>query len=190
MARRYRRRGLDPTARLLFDALRGKGATVLEIGGGVGEIEIELLRAGADRATNVELSSAYEAEGKQLLSEAGLEQRVEWRYGDLVAEPELADAADVVVMHRVVCCYPEMPALVGAAAEKTRRALALSFPRDTWWMRLGARAFNAWRRFRRDEFRFFVHPPAAIVATAQAHGLRLTGEHEGRVWRIAALERT
>src|SRR5438067_12176848 len=135
MARRYRKRGLDPTARLLFESLRGKGHSVLEFGGGVAEIEIELLRAGAEQATNVELSHAYETEAKRLLVEAGLEQRVEWRYGDIVANPELAGPADLVVMHRVVCCYPNMPGLVGAAADKTRRSLALSFPRDTWWMR-------------------------------------------------------
>jgi magnesium-protoporphyrin O-methyltransferase len=189
MARRYRRRGLDPTARLLFDELRGKGSTVLEIGGGVGEIEIELLRAGADRATNVELTPVYDNEAEQLLREASLEGRAERRYGDIVSEPSLAEAADVVVMHRVVCCYPDMPALVGAAADKAHRALALSFPRDTWWMRLFARGFNAWRKVRRDEFRFFVHPPSGILATAGAHGLHVTRAHEGRIWQIAALER-
>jgi SAM-dependent methyltransferase len=190
MARRYRKRGLDPTARVLFEAVRGKGETVLELGGGVGEIEIELLRAGAERGTNVELSGAYEAEGKRLLAELGLEDRVEWRYGDIVEQPELAGHADIVVMHRVVCCYPNMPALVNAAASKAQRTLALSFPRDTWWMRAAARLFNAWRRLRRDEFRFFVHRPADIVRTAERNGLQLRGTHAGRIWQTAALERS
>jgi magnesium-protoporphyrin O-methyltransferase len=189
MARRYRRRGLDPTARLLFEATSGKGETVLEIGGGVGELELELLRAGAQHATNIELTPVYDKEAEQLLAEAGLEARAERRHGDLVNQPGLAEPADVVVMHRVVCCYPDMPGLVGAAAERTRRVLALSFPRDTWWMRLFARAFNIWRRLRRDEFRFFVHPPEGIVATAGAQGLHVTGEEAGRIWQIAALER-
>jgi hypothetical protein len=189
MAKRYRRRGLDPTARLLFEATRAKGETVLEIGGGVGELELELLRAGAEHATNVELTPVYDKEAEQLLEEAGLEGRAERRHGDLVEQPELAEPADVVVMHRVVCCYPDMPALVGAASDRTRRVLALSFPRDTWWMRFFARGFNAWRRIRRDQFRFFVHPPEAIIATAHAHGLHVVSEHEGRIWQVAALER-
>jgi magnesium-protoporphyrin O-methyltransferase len=189
MARRYRQRGLDPTARMLFEATRGRGQTVLEIGGGVGELELELLRAGAERATNVELTPVYDKEAEQLLEEAGLEGRAERRHGDLVNQPDLADPADVVVMHRVVCCYPDMPALVGAAAERTRRVLALSFPRNTWWMRSFARAFNAWRRLRRDEFRFFVHSPEGIVATAGARGLHVTRKEAGRIWQIAALER-
>jgi protein-L-isoaspartate O-methyltransferase len=189
MAKRYRRRGLDPTARRLFDATRGKGATVLEIGGGVGEIELELLRAGAQHATNVELTSVYDKEAERLLEEAGLEGRAERRYGDLVIQPELAEPADVVVMHRVVCCYPDMPALVGAASDRTGRVLALSFPRDTWWIRFFARVFNAWRRLRRDQFRFFVHPPEGIIATAQAHGLHVVHQQRGRIWQVAALER-
>jgi hypothetical protein len=166
-----------------------RGETVLEIGGGIGEIELELLRAGAERATNIELSGAYEQEGRALLEQAGLAGRIEWRYGDVATDGELAPEADVVVLNRVVCCYPDMPALVGAAAEKTRRSLALSFPRDTWFMRLGARGINAWSRLRRSDFRFFVHKPADIVATASARGLRLVDKDSGRLWQIAALER-
>ena len=59
MATRYRKRGLDQTARRMVEFLeqRGiEGATVLEIGGGVGEIQIELLKRGAARSVNLELS--------------------------------------------------------------------------------------------------------------------------------------
>jgi len=162
---------------------------VLEIGGGVGTIEIELLRSGAAQAVNVELSAAYEEQGLALAEQAGVGGRVAWRYGDVAAESELALAADVVVMNRVVCCYPDMPALVGAAAEKTRRVLALSFPRDTVLMRTGGRAINAWCRLRRSDFRFFVHRPEEIVATASERGLSLVEEQHGRLWQTAALER-
>jgi len=166
-----------------------RGETVLEIGGGIGEIELELLRAGAERATNVELSGAYEPQGNALLGEQGLGGRIDWRYGDVAVDRDLAAAADVVVLNRVVCCYPDMPALVDAVAEKTQRALALSFPRDTMLVRLSARIINGWCRVRRKDFRFFVHPPRAIVATATARGLQLVHEHSGRFWQIAALER-
>ena len=166
-----------------------RGETVLEIGGGIGEIELELLRAGAKQAVNVELSTAYEAEGRALFAQAGLGDRVDWRYGDVATDRELASEADVVVLNRVVCCYPDMPALVNAAAAKTRRALALSFPRDIWLMRVGVRAINAWSRVRRSDFRFFVHPPSDIVATANARGLRVVGEHTGRLWQVSSLER-
>jgi SAM-dependent methyltransferase len=189
MAARYRRRGLDATARRVFELVRGRGETVLEIGGGVGELEIELLHAGARNAVNVELSPAYEAEGARLVAESGVAGRVEWRYGDLAVERDLAEAADLVVMHRVVCCYPDMPALVGVAADKTRRALALSFPRDAWFVRLGARFVNGWCWVRRSAFRFYVHRPDAIGAVACEQGLRPAGAHTGRIWQVAAFAR-
>jgi len=166
-----------------------RGETVLEIGGGIGELELELLRAGAERATNVELSPAYREQGRTLLEEAGLEDRIDWVYGDIATDAELAPPADVVVLNRVVCCYPDMPSLVAAATRKTRRALALSFPRKTWLTRAAVGVINSWCRLRRSDFRFFVHPPEKIVATARDGGLRLVHERSGRFWQIAALER-
>ena len=65
LANRYRRRGLDRTSRRLVAFLEGQGvegATVLEVGGGVGEIQLELLKRGAARTVNLELSPAYEEE--------------------------------------------------------------------------------------------------------------------------------
>ena len=63
-----------------FLELRGiEGATVLEIGGGVGEIQIELLKRGAARSVNLELSPAYDEEAKRLLREAALDDRAERR---------------------------------------------------------------------------------------------------------------
>src|SRR4051794_13326827 len=93
MARRYRRRGLDRTARRMVEFLEARGldgATVLEIGGGVGEIQLELLRRGAARAINLELSPAYEQEAADLVREAGFEDRVERRFQDIAVDPGAA----------------------------------------------------------------------------------------------------
>ena len=52
---------------------------MLEVGGGVGAIELEFLAAGAERATNIELSGEYEDEAATLLAERGLTERVDRR---------------------------------------------------------------------------------------------------------------
>lgn len=171
-------------------AARGvEHAEVLEIGGGVGAIELELLKRGASRSTNVELSRGYDEEGAKLVAEAGVEARIERRYGDFVKDEALTGPADVVVMHRVVCCYPDPEALVGAAAGHARRVLALTFPRSTWWTRLGTRVANVFFRLIL-QFESYVHPPERILAAAQSHGLTPVYEHSGRLWRLAVLERT
>jgi methyltransferase family protein len=190
--RRYRRKGLDDTAQRLVDevAARGvTGASVLEVGGGVGAIELELLRRGVTRATIVELSHGYDEEARILAREAGVEQRIERRHGDFADEEAQVDPADIVVMHRVVCCYPDPELLVGAASRHARRLLALSFPRDTWWLRLGFRAANLWFRLT-GGIEAFVHPPALVVRTAEDSGLTMAlHERAGRIWRVAVFER-
>jgi hypothetical protein len=191
-ARRYRKRGLDDTGRRLVDELanRGlRGVTVLEVGGGVGAVDLELLAIGAERATVVELSHGYDEEALRLAREASVEDRIERRHGDFVEEEASLEAADLVVMHRVVCCYPDPERLVGAGARHARRLLALSFPRDTWWLRLGFRVVNVWFRLT-GGIEAFVHAPALVVDIAERAGMRtVLHERSGRIWRIAVFER-
>ena len=165
------------------------GATVLEVGGGVGAVDLELLAAGAERATVVELSHGYDEEALALAREAGVESRIERRHGDFVEEEQSVRPVEVVVMHRVVCCYPDPERLVGAAAGHARRLLALSFPRDTWWLRLGFRLANVWCRLT-GGIEAYVHAPARVVAIAEGCGMRtLLHKRSGRIWRVAVFER-
>jgi magnesium-protoporphyrin O-methyltransferase len=191
-AKRYREGGLDDTGEEMVAFLRERGiagATVLEVGGGVGALQLELLKAGAAQATNLELSPEYEEVAAELAQEAGVSGRVERRLGDLVADPGLAGEADAVLMHRVVCCYPDYAALVGAAAERTRCYLAMSFPRSRLLIRAGMGAVNLGARLLRWEYRTWVHPPEAILAAAERRGLTLAAESSGRIWQVAVLER-
>ncbi len=115
VASRYRRRGLDRTATRMvaYLAERGvDGASVLEIGGGVGDIQIELLRRGASRSTNLELVDTYDAEAAALAGRAGVSDRMTRRQLDIAADPEAVEVHDIVVMHRVVCCYPDYERLL------------------------------------------------------------------------------
>jgi hypothetical protein len=192
MAARYRKRGLDKTARRMVGFLESRGigdATVLEVGGGIGEIEIELLRRGARRTVNLELSSAYDAEAHRLLAEAGLEGRAERRLHDIAVDPAGVQAADVVVLHRVVCCYPDYERLLTAAAGRARRLLVFSYPRRNAVSRSVIALQNAAFRLTRKQFRTFAHPPAEMLAVLQAGGLDATFAHHGLAWQVAGLER-
>ena len=187
-ARRFRRRGLRGSAKALTE-LAGdvRGATVLEVGGGVGAIEIELLEKGATSATNVELAATYEDAARALLAERGLTDRVERRVGDFVAEADTLSAHEVVVMHRVVCCYPDVNALVGAGADHARRRLVLTFPQERRLVRVALSTANAVMRLTGSTFRVYVHPFERMAATAGAHGLGLVERRRsGYVWETAA----
>ena len=166
-----------------------EGATVLEIGGGVGEIQIELLKRGAARATNLELSPAYEEEAKRLLRELALEDRAERRLHDIAMEPDGVEAADIVVLHRVVCCYPDYERLLGAVEKRTRRLLVFSYPPRNTLSRLFVGTENLVFRLLRKEYRSFVHPPSAMLGLLDERGLRRTFAVHTTVWQVAGLER-
>jgi magnesium-protoporphyrin O-methyltransferase len=192
-ARRYRRNGLDATSKRIFDSIRERGIegkTLLEVGGGIGAIEIELLKAGMARAVNVELTPTYEAAAGELLVEAGLTDRVDRRLMDFAEAGASVGAADVVVMNRVICCYPDMPKLAGAAADRASGLLVMSFPNHRWWTRLGLTVANFGFRVIRMEFRIFLHPPALILAAVEERGFKTWRNQVGLIWQVVALERT
>lgn len=191
-AKKYRRRGLDPAARRMVDFLAAEGlsgATVLEIGGGVGNIGVELLRRGAESATTLELSSSYEEEARRLAREAGVADRVHRRVVDIVAEPDGVAPADLVVLHRVVCCYPDHERLLGAAADHCRSRLAFTHPPRNLFSRGLLAGENAMLALMRRDFRAFVHPPAAMVEVVAARGFRPAYDHPGRIWQVKGLAR-
>lgn len=185
--RAYERKGLDPMARKLVDHLAGagiEGSSVIEVGGGVGGLHAELIAAGAVSAVNVELSGGYETQAGRLLETKGIADRVERRIGDFT---DLAAglSADIVVMNRVVCCYPFMERLMGAALASARRHLALTFPRSNPVSRAVSKIGNAYCRMRHVDFQSFIHDPEAIMATAGPAGFELSFHDANLVWHGA-----
>jgi len=193
VAKHYRRHGLDRTARRMVGFLERcglDGASVLEIGGGLGEVQLELLKRGAADATNLELSDAYDEEAHRLLQEAGLEDRVRRRRHDIAVAPDEVEPADIVVLHRVVCCYPDYERLLSAAAEHARRLVVFSHPPHHLPARTLMAGINLAMRVRGMEYRTFNHPPAAMVCVLERHGLQPVYTHRGPVWHVVAAGRT
>jgi 2-polyprenyl-3-methyl-5-hydroxy-6-metoxy-1,4-benzoquinol methylase len=192
VAKRYRRRGLDAAARRMVDFLAPdglSGASVLEIGGGIGEIGVELLKRGAEKVTTLELSSAYDDEARRLAEEAGVSGRTHRQVIDIATSPDDVEPADLVVLHRVVCCYPDYESLLGAAADHCLTRLAFSHPPRNIISRGMLATQNAAFRVVGREFRAFAHPPAAMVGHVVAHGMRLELAHPGRIWQVEGLAR-
>lgn len=191
-AGRYRKRGLDKAGRRVLNAVRQldvREATVLEIGGGVGEIHIELLKRGARRATNLELSYGYESEADALLRQAGLRDRVDRRHIDIATSPEAVELADIVVMHRVVCCYPDYEKLLAAAADHARRILVFSYPppHPGWRVAMGLEKLVL--RLAGNDFRPFLHSPREMLKVVASRGLQPTTD-SAPVWCVVAAPRS
>jgi magnesium-protoporphyrin O-methyltransferase len=184
--RTYRRRGLDPMASKLVAFLVDldiTGKTVLEVGGGVGDLQVELLKAGASSGVNVELSDAYEPAAATLLAEEGLTGRVERRLGDFVGLAGLVSPADIVVLNRVICCYPFMDRMVDAATAKARSLMAISIPRDGFLGHVFIGLDRARGLVRGGGFRAYLHPIAAVEARAAEAGMRVVHVERSLVWQ-------
>jgi hypothetical protein len=190
-ARRYRSKGLGAASRWVVDVVRQRGIegrSVLEPGGGVGAVEIELLKAGAARSTVVELSPGYDEVAAELAREAGVAERMERHVGDFAADG--TEPADVVVLHRVVCCYPDYELLLGAAAEKAGQTLVFTYPPRNVVSRALLGLVNLWLRLRGMEFRTFAHPPEQMTDVVRRAGFEPYARRRGGIWRGIALART
>jgi 2-polyprenyl-3-methyl-5-hydroxy-6-metoxy-1,4-benzoquinol methylase len=191
-ARRYQKRGVVGESRRIVGLLsrRGiRGRTVLEVGGGLGVVGLELLRAGAAHATTIDLSRSYELPARRLIDAAGVADQVDRLVGDFVTEAQRVGAADIVTLQQVVCCYPDPDALVSAAAGHAREALIITMPAEWPWARVAALLINAWPRIVGSRFRFYVHPTRTVVAAAEREGLTLAQRDKGAFWQTLIFER-
>jgi magnesium-protoporphyrin O-methyltransferase len=191
--RHYRLKGPDAVTRRLLDALHlpATGAdTLLDVGSGVGIVAFELLESGVGRATLAEASEASLAAAGEEADRRGVRSRIEWRQGNFVDVAPGLEPADVVVLNRVICCYPDMKTLVERSANMTRRVYAAVYPREAWWVRLLIGLENLAWRLQRNPFRTFVHPEPAIEAELKAAGLRRQFVHRGAVWVTAVWVRS
>ena len=190
---RYRRRGPDRTTRMLLDMLRPfrePGATLIDIGGGIGAIDQAFLRDGAARAVLVDGSPEYQAAARAEAERAHTLDRLRLLQGDFVRRAPELEPADVVTLDRVLCCYPDAERLVGLSAARARRAYGLVLPRDRWLFRVGARMINTWFRLRRNGYRAFAHRNHAIDGYVAAAGLRPASEARTFFWRVVVYHRT
>lgn len=190
--RNYRRRGPLKQTKLILEAIRSlglKNAALLDIGGGIGAIHHELLRDVVRDATHVDASSAYLKEAKQEASHRGHSERVNFIHADFTDIADQLPEVDIVTLDRVVCCYPDFRRLLKAAAEHSQRALAFTYPRETWYMRFGLRVINFFQGLRRDPFRVFLHPVAEMDELLKREGLKRVLLRRLFVWEMALYQR-
>jgi magnesium-protoporphyrin O-methyltransferase len=190
--RQYRRKGPAKTTRMLIDALAREGvagASFLDVGGGVGAVQHELMATGAAGGTSVDASPAYLAAAREEATTRGYADRVRYLAGDFVDVQTEVGQADLVTLDRVVCCYPDMAALVDASARRARRAYGLVYPRDTRLMKAAIWMLNLVQTLRRHPFRAFVHPTSEVEARVESHGLAKATLARTLLWQIVVFTR-
>jgi hypothetical protein len=191
--RKYREQGAIPSTRALIEALKAEGvegATLLDIGGGIGAIQHELLDAGATRATCVEASAAYLDTAREEGQRRGHDGRVSYLHGDFVDLADLVPPAEIVTLDRVINVYRGWERLARLAAGRAERLFGLVYPRDTRVVRLIIVAMNLSLRLQRKPVRAFLRPGDAIARIARENGLTPHVAHDvGPAWKVVVFRR-
>jgi magnesium-protoporphyrin O-methyltransferase len=190
--KRYRKSGPDVTTRLLLDGLKTQGlqgATLLDVGAGIGVVHHELLSAGARSAIHIDATIANNHVAEQEATRQRHRERVIFLSGDFVdLAPQIA-AADIVTLDRVICCYSNMEQLVDASAAKALRLYGAVYPRERWLLKVWIVFENLARRIRGNPFQTYVHPIRAIDRTLERNGLRRRWVRDTFAWRVAVYSR-
>jgi magnesium-protoporphyrin O-methyltransferase len=165
-------------------------ASLLEIGCGVGHLHQTLLEAGAGTSTGIELAPQMLELARRWADERGLTQRSHYVEGDFMTLTEQIDTADVTLLDKVICCYPDAHGLVHQSLAKTKRVYAFTIPRNTWYMRIGVKLGAALMWTIRSDFRPYLHDPSEVERWIETLGFRKLYENTTNVWLSRVYTRT
>ena len=113
-----------------------------------------------------------------------------YRDGDFVELAPDLDDADIVTLDRVICCYPDMTALVNASAARANHVWAAVLPReDRFHVRMGLAFINLMQRIRRRPFRVFGHSTQAVEDQLTSLGYARAYRGTSFIWQVLVFTR-
>ena len=189
----YRKEGSSKNTRMLIDALKAEGIsgmTLLDIGGGVGVIQHELLNAGVSSCFNVEASRAYVEATKQEANRQGHTDKINHIHGNFVELATEIPQCDIVTLDRVICCYHDVWELVGKSCAKVTRLYAIVYPLDTLKSKFYSALENFYYRIKRSSFRTYIHPTETVEEIVHSNGFERRFYREAGMWQIVIYGRT
>ncbi len=185
---RYKKSGLSQSSRLLmrfFEEEEISGKRILDLGCGTGAFAVETLKRGAESAVGVDLSQEMIKTADQLALANGLQANAKFQLGN--ATTMELPSSDMVVMDKVICCYPDYGALLKNAVGRTGAAVGFVVPRDAGLMkgplRLGVLIMNFFQRWRKQT-QFYLHPLGAVDRLLRELGFIRKRRAGSRFWLV------
>jgi len=166
--KRYLKKGPRKPTKLLIEALQSeniKGLSLLDIGGGVGPIQLSLIANGLSKVTNVDASEGYIAVAKAETDKRNLSEIINYKLADFVAIHQQVEMHDIVTLDKVICCYPFVDELLKTSLSKAKKYYALVYPQANFLSRLAVKIVNLLLKLRGNPFRTFIHSPQLVNVT-------------------------
>ncbi|MFV1997990.1 MAG: class I SAM-dependent methyltransferase [Acidiferrobacterales bacterium] len=190
--KRYAKKGFEKSQKQLVEGLRQvgfQGASLLEIGSGVGYLHQTLIQEGAASAVGIDLSPKMITEAKAGAAEKSLSDCVRYIQDDFVNMEEKLEPVDITILDKVICCYPDADGLVHKSLSNTRRVYALTYPRDRWFTRLGSRIMAGIFFIVRVQFRSYIHNPEMVASWITAEGFHRKYDNQTVAWITQVYEK-
>jgi len=183
--RRFSKKGFEPSQQQLMQGIEQagyQGATLLEVGSGVGYLHQALLAQGAKSAIGIDLAPDMLKEAQDWAEEKGLADRVQYIQGDFIELLDQVDVADVTILDKVVCCYPHPELLVPHSVNKTKHVYALTYPRDRWFTKVAMEIMAFFLKLSGSDFRAYVHSPENIERWILDAGFKKAYQQQTFIW--------
>jgi len=190
--RQYRKHGLEKIQRSMLAGMRAElkaGARILDIGCGVGALHLALLREGAAEAIGVEISEGMLKRARHHAEELGFKEKTVYIQGDFVERHAEIPVADVAILDKVVCCYPDIAALIESSVRATNHLLAVTHPRKNLLAKVLFTSHITLARLLRFSFHPYWHDWDAMCATITGHGFTLVFTSSTAVWQALVFKR-
>jgi len=190
--KRYRKNGPDRTTKLLLDALKNQdveGMSLLDIGGGVGTIQHELLKAGVESVVSVEPSEAYNEAAAKEAKRQGHRERISQLAGDFVELANETPRSDIVILDRVICCYTNMLSLVSQSSARAKHFYGVVYPRDHFLGKILLVLANFFYWLMRSAYREILHSPTEVDRLIRKAGLKPFFDQETMIWKVVVYRR-
>ena len=186
--KRYLKKGPSKTTKMLLKAIHKtevKGLDFLDIGGGIGAIQYDLIKAGASKGTSIEASPAYIDLVKEEIRKNNLDEIIDFKHGDFTTIASDVNSADIVTLDKVICCYDDMSGLVRLSSKLSRKIYAVIYPRDVWWTKLALPFINFYPIIKGSPFRVFIHPTKKVEEIIIRNGLKRDYYATTLFWQVA-----
>jgi len=167
-----------------------KQCSLIDIGGGVGVIPIELIIKGISKATVIEISTAYLNAARQNADKQGVINHIEFHLGDFAHLKDRVSEADIVTLDKSICCYENYHDLVRFSTAKAKHFYGIIIPRDEWWVKFFHGVELFFRKIVGNKFRSYIHPVIEIEQTIKEAGLKRIHLKYQREWIIAVYQRS
>ena len=149
-----------------------------------------MIQTGASRATGIDISRKMIDYAESLAGKKGIEEKTEYSIGDFVESHDQFVEHDVLVLDKVICCYPDSETLIKISAAKCCKSYAISYPRDSWLPRFAFGAMRFGLTLFRSEFKPKVYPVSWVVEQIEKAGFQRRTHWQDYFWISEVYQRT